>query len=530
MLVRSTLLGRLCLIISVCIAASVVAVAPAAAASAVSVTGGTVQGFPRDGVMTYLGVPFATAERFALPHAAAPWPGVRRADQHGPQCPQALPTPGISLPSSVPFPTSENCLNIDLYVPPHAAGHRLPVMVYLFGGAFVLGSNLQYDSPAELARTGNVIVAVPNYRVGPFGFLALPELAAESDGATGTYGIADQQFALRWVRDNIGRFGGDPHNVTIFGESAGGMSVCSQLAARGSAGLFTKAIVQSGACEDSPLVPPPVREGYRRSAAYAASLGCTERASRVACLRSLPIEKLLDSPTTKFNSAAITWTPFRDGVVVARTPGEALAAGAASHIPMIVGSNAEEGGTFVALFDYAQGKVPTAAGYRDEIRTLYPDHWRQILATYPVSRYGSPTRALSAVYTDSLFACPADQTTRSAAAGGTTVWQYRSTAAPLGENPVLPGAFHASDIPYLFNRLGGIPIPWTGKPAQLAAQWKRQWTTFAHTGNPNGPGLPAWTPWTRYHQRFLSIGVESSHMRGGFTSLHRCGFWKSLAN
>ena len=505
---------------------------PAAQATptAVRVTGGAVTGVDRDGVDTYLGVPFASAARFAPPGRARPWPGVRAATQHGPQCPQALPAPGVTIPSEVPIPspTSEDCLSVDLYVPENAAGRDLPVMVYLYGGAFVLGSDSQYDAPSEIARSGDVIVAVPNYRVGPFGFLALPELAAQNGGVSGTFGIADQQFALRWVHDNIGAFGGNPRDVTIFGESAGGMSVCLQLAAPGSRGLFRRAIVQSGGCARSPLVPPSQAEGVRRSIDYAAGVGCADARTRLACLRRLPIDRLLDSPTTKFDSAAVTWTPFLDGTVLDRTPEDALRGGAAAGMPLIVGSNANEGATFVALFEYvSRQRVPTEQSYAQTVRSLYPARADRVLALYPVSRYGSAAGALAAVYTDSLFACAAQVTTEAATAGGARVWQYELRAQPLGANPALPGAFHAADIPYLFNRLGGIPVPWTGASASFAARMKRQWSTFARTGDPNAPGLPAWTAWSPSTQRFLALELPGSAMRSGFAEAHHCGFWLS---
>ncbi|GAA2047819.1 carboxylesterase/lipase family protein [Williamsia deligens] len=499
-----------------------------AAPGAIRVAGGSVSGFERDGVTTYLGVPFASTARFAPPGPARPWSGVRSATQHGPQCPQALPTPGFSIPSSVPIPspTSEDCLSVDLYVPHNAAGRDLPVMVYLYGGAFVLGSNAQYDAPAEIARSGDVIVAVPNYRVGPFGFLALPELAAQNGGVSGTLGIADQQAALRWVRDDIGAFGGNPRDVTIFGESAGGMSVCLQLAAPGSRGLFRRAIVESGGCARSPLVPPSQAEGVRRSEAYAAQVGCRDPRTRLSCLRRLPIDRLLDSPTTRFDGAAVTWTPFLDGTVLTQTPEDALRGGAARGMPLIVGSNANEGALFVLLFDYvSRQRLVTEASYRRTVEELYPGRAGRILAAYPSSRYGSPARALTAVYTDSLFACPAQTTVAAATQGGARVFQYRFTVAPVGDNPVLPGAFHAAEIPYLFNRLGGVPIPWTGASAAFAAQIKRQWSTFARTGSPNGPALPRWAPWSSSDQRYLSMAIPGSTMREGFSSLHACRLW-----
>jgi para-nitrobenzyl esterase len=504
--------------------------APASgAAPSVVVDGGAISGVELDGITEYLGVPFASAGRFVAPGPAAPWPGVHRADSHSAQCPQALPLPiDVAVPMGGPLPAnSENCLSIDLYVPRDAAGRNLPVMVYLYGGAFVLGANQQYDSPSEMVRDGDVIVAIPNYRVGPFGFLALPELAAETGGATGNYGIEDQQFALRWVRDNIASFGGNPTDVTLFGESAGGMSVCTQISSPGSKGLFTRAIVESGGCANSPLVPPTKAEAFDRSERYAAEMGCTDVATRLACLRAAPIDRLLDSSTTGFTSPEVTWTPSIDGVVLTHTPEQALRDGAAADIPMIVGSNADEGGTFLVLFDYLQGRIPSAASYAESVRGTYGDQAENVLAEYPVTAYPSPAAALSTVWTDSLFACPALDTTEATATGGGTVWQYRFADAPLGPNsPILPGAFHAAEIPYLFTRLGGVAVPWTGDAATLARQMKQRWTAFARTGNPNGPGLPQWDTWNA-SSAALDIDRTAQVMRSDFADLHRCAFWRA---
>lgn len=435
------------------------------------------------------------------------------------------------MPNSVPFPSSEQCLSMDLYVPPGASAARpLPVMVYLYGGAFLLGSTWQYDSPVDLVRRGKVIVAVPNYRVGPLGFLSLPELAARNGGVSGTLGILDQQFALKWLQKNVARFGGDPRNVTLFGESAGGMSVCLQVASPGSRGLFSRAIVQSGACARSPLVPPAREVGYQRSIKYAASLGCTNPRTRLTCLRRLPVDRLLDSPTTKFDSAVATWTPFKDGVVVADTPEDALRNGAARGMPLIVGSNSEEGSTFVALFDYMKARIPTDASYRTMVHDLYGADAAKVLAMYPSSRYSSPANAAATVYTDSIFACSAQATLEAAAAGGARVWQYQFEEAPFGRSqPLLPGAFHASELPYLFSRLGGVPLPWTGASTKLADQMQKQWATFATTSTPTASGLPAWSTWTPSRQQFLSITAQRAKMAGGFTRVHQCDFWSSLS-
>ncbi|WP_330181440.1 carboxylesterase family protein [Nocardia sp. NBC_01503] len=492
-----------------------------------TVTTGAVRGIHADGIDQYLGIPFAAstagADRFAPPRPAPSWTGVRPADTHGPQCPQSPPLP--NLPDLQP--SSEDCLSIDLYVPEHASGATLPVMVWLYGGAFVLGSNAQYDSPARLVREGQVIVAVPNYRVGPFGFLALPELAAADGGSTGTYGTLDQQAALRWIRDNAPAFGGDPGNVTLFGESAGGMSVCTQLASPSARGLYAKAIVESGSCARSPLAPPTTATAYQRSGDYAASLGCGDPATRLPCLRALPVDRLLSSPTTALNTMAVTWSPVRDDVVITSTPEDALADGVARGVPLIVGSNAGEGATFLLLLDYLHGTVPGASDYRTWVRGLFDDATTaRVLARYPLPEFDSPTAAKTQVITDGFFACPALFTTRAARRGGATVWQYQFNDAPLGWNPLLPGAFHGAEVPYVFSALMGVHIPLPASADLLSLHIQQSWAHFAHTGDPRTSDFTPWPSDTS--TTTLELGSDRVSLGDNFSQQHRCDLWSDI--
>ncbi|MFJ1455193.1 carboxylesterase/lipase family protein [Nocardia sp. N2S4-5] len=510
--------------------------ATAQPADIVTVTGGDVSGVAADGIVKYLGIPYAAPTggdtRFAPPRPVPPWPGVRSATGHGPQCPQKGFVPGTA-PTG---PTSEDCLSIDLYVPQGARGRNLPVMMFIYGGGYVTGANSQYDAPARMVAEGDVIVAIPNYRLGPFGFLSLPELAAETGGATGTLGIQDQQAALRWIHDNAHAFGGDATNVTIFGESAGGGSVCTHLASPASDDLYTKAIVESGACSRSPLTPSDREKSFARSQAYADSLGCTDPATQLTCLRNLPAATLLDSPTTQFGGSTPTWVPNIDGVVVTRNLDTALARSTERQVPLIVGSNSNEGALFIARSDYAQGHVPDTASYEQYVRRSFGTFADQVLAQYPVQQYPTPAAAQSAVITDGLFACPALFTSRLARDTGHPVWQYEFDQAPLGEaNPLLPGAFHASELPYLFTSLMNVPIPWTGQSDAFARQMQRWWTTFAHTGNPNTPEGPQWASWPSPADHEvdgapLKMRATGSVMSEGFATAHHCALWSERSH
>ncbi|MGW4716679.1 carboxylesterase/lipase family protein [Nocardia sp. NPDC004260] len=499
----------------------------------VVVTGGAISGRAVDGITEYFGIPFAAPTggeaRFAPPRPVSPWPGVRPARDHGPQCPQTGYLPGI--PSLAP--TGEDCLTIDVYAPDGDRDRARPIMVFFHGGGYLDGSNTEYDGPTRMAADGDVVVAIPNYRLGPFGFLALPELAAESGGATGTVAIQDQQAALRWLRDNADVFGGDPDNITIFGESAGAVSVCTHFAAPGSDALFAKAIIQSGPCAQAPLAPSDRADAFARSQRYADSVGCGDAATRLACLRALPVSRLLDSPIARSEGENPIWFPAIDGVVITRTLDEGLV-GDARKAPILIGTTTAEGALIVAETDYARGHIPDAASYERFVRRSFGADADRVLARYPLDRFPSPAAAQVAVITDSELACPTLSTSRTARDAGHPLWQYEFDQAPLGDaNPVLPGAFHSAELYYLLSRFMGVPIPWTGASAAFAAQMRRWWTTFAHTGDPNAPGSPEWQPWPASTGNgpdgsALLMRATGSVMTDDFAARHDCAFWAEI--
>ncbi|WP_169811669.1 carboxylesterase/lipase family protein [Nocardia shimofusensis] len=495
----------------------------------VTVTGGEIAGSATHGTIGFLGIPFAASTtgeaRFGSPEPAPSWPGIRPAHSHGPSCPQNGFVPG--LPPAAP--TSEDCLTIDVYAPDGVPDRPLPVMVFFHGGGFTTGSNSQY-TPTRMVADNDVIVAIPNYRLGPFGFLSLPELAAESGGATGTIGIQDQQAALRWMRDNARAFGGDPANVTIFGESAGGGSVCAHFAAPASDGLFHKAVVQSGSCVRSPMVPGGRDESFARSARYAESVGCGDPATRLSCLRALPAATLLAAPAVEPDESAPTWVPTVDGAVITRQPEAALRRDD-RKTPLIIGSNSNEGAQLVAESEYARGRIPDAASYAGYVRRTFGPYADAILDRYPIAQYPSPAAAQSAVVTDGLFACPALWTSHLARDTGHPVWQYEFDQAPFGAaDPLLPGAFHSAELLYLFTGIMGVPVPWTGASAAFAERMQRWWSTFARVGDPNEPGAQQWQAWPapnaeRTDGPALAMRATHSTMTDDFALRHNCAFW-----
>ncbi len=535
------------LVLLVVVAPAVVAgVAPASALSLipgedVTTASGTVRGNVDLDHREFDGIPFAAPPtgklRWRPPQPVTPWSGERAATSKGPSCPQAVPKVGIALPGS-----SEDCLTLDVETPPVAQSKHLPVMVWFYGGAYELGATSQYD-PTPLVTKGGVIVVAVNYRVGPLGFLALPGLAAESaHGSAGNYGLLDQLAGLTWVRQNIAAFGGDPKNVTIFGESAGGNSVCQQLASPLSAGLFQRAIVQSGGCGGTELGSISTSTAYARGQAYAQAVGCSSPvpATELACLRGTSFDDLLKPPAAQFTSMAITFVPDVDGWVEPHSLGTAFSTGAYHHVPVLIGGQHDEGRLFVALFYHLlTGGRPSAADYASDVRAVFGSAAPAILAEYPASRFGSTDLAEAQVWTDGLFACTGLRAARGlgglGTGHGTPLYAYEFTdpAPPLTNlDPLMPlGDFHGSDLFYLFAQALEIPVVYlTPAQQQLSTQMTSYWTTFARTGNPNSattPTWPAWSPSAPKVQDLTSIG-SAPVPATTFSTDHDCGFWGSL--
>src|SRR5215467_8281513 len=356
-------------------------------------TNGPVRGLANGAVDEFLGIPYAAppvgALRWQPPQPAASWSGVRDATQFAPHCPQ--------LPS--PFgqgSTSEDCLYLNVFTPSHhKTGSHFPVMVWIHGGALVTGESNDYD-PTALAADGVTVVTI-NYRLGALGFLAHPALA-DANGQSGDYGLMDQQGALRWVQRNIASFGGNPHNVTIFGESAGGLSTLSQVASPQARGLFERAIVESGSYN---LTQASLASAEAAGEAFAAKAGCSSQTA--ACLRSLPVTTILANENTA------GYTPNINSEVLPRTLGTAFATGNFNRVPVINGTNRDEWRLFVALSELA-GNPVTTSNYQSMISSTLgvpPVVAAIIAAKYPLNAFPSPSIALGAVGTDAIFACPA---------------------------------------------------------------------------------------------------------------------------
>ncbi|MBP2474650.1 para-nitrobenzyl esterase [Crossiella equi] len=484
--------------------------------SLVRVDGGQLRGVVAADHRSFQGIPYAAPPEGGLrwrdPEPVRPWTGVREATKPGSPCPQE------GTPYAPTRSTDEDCLFLNVTTPRHGKGK--PVMVWLHGDG-VVGSGALFDG-VPLATAGDVVVVTVNYRLGVFGGFGLPGLAG-----SGTFGLADQQAALRWVRDNIAAFGGDPGNVTLFGTSYGASATTAHLVSPSARGLFHRASVHSGqammplpAGAVLPGVPAvdwftwrALAETEQLGTAMAAELGCAEQA--LDCMRKLPVDKLF--PLMRlFQSHAF------GGPLLPEVPAAALRAGKAHPVPVVLGMTRDEHRTFTGLF---RGEVKPEE-YPVLLREAFGDKAERIERAYPVAEHGSPALAWSAVLTDGLWA---KATAEQAGLGAGKTWAYvfndREAPSYLPFPPGFPpGAFHASDTPYLFP---DKEFRANARPDQraLAERMTRQWTAFARTGSPNGPGLPHWPEYGA--GKVLGLDPAGSALVD-FAAQHRLGFWRGL--
>jgi para-nitrobenzyl esterase len=480
---------------------------------------GAVRGLANGAVDEFLGIPYAAppvgALRWHAPQPAASWPGVRAATAFAPHCPQpASPFGQASM--------SEDCLFLNVFTPSHQApGPGRPVMVWIHGGALVTGESDDYN-PAALVADGVTVVTI-NYRLGALGFIAHPALA-DSGGQSGDYGLEDQQAALRWVQRNIANFGGDPHDVTIFGESAGGLSTLSQVASPQARGLFHKAIVESGSYD---LTQAPLASAEAAGETFAVKAGCASQTA--ACLRSLPVSTVLA------DEDAGGYTPNLNREVLPQTLKTAFATGDFNRVPLVIGTNHDEWRLFVGLSEL-EGNPVTAANYQSMISATLgvPSAVAAVIAAkYPLSAFPSPSVALGAVGTDAIFACPALTIDQSVSRYVPTfAYEFNDENAPEVFLPPVSfpyGAAHASEIQYLFD-LPTTAFPGTLSPPQqrLATTMKEYWTNFAKRGFPSSFGSPFWPLFNRLGQRMQSLEPPTPQTETGFANTHNCAFWTAL--
>jgi para-nitrobenzyl esterase len=511
----------------------------------------TYQGIAAGDFTAFLGVRFAAAPtgalRFAPPTAPASVSGTIGATAFGSSCPQT------ASPFNV-LPTDEDCLFLNVYVPGAAvsASKNLPVMVFFHGGDFVDGSGSSYD-PTNMAIQGNTIVVTVNYRLGILGYMADAALSAQaSNGVSGNYGFEDQLFALKWIQQNIGAFGGNPHEVTIFGESSGAFSVCAAVVSPAGAGLLQRAISESGPC----AFPLPTQVAAEDLGATIVSDLCsseTTNAAIVTCLRSpaLSISTVLAEQNNVLSapgfSSIFDFFPNVDGVLIPEQPALALALGKYNHVPVIQGTNHDEGRYFVAVaFDLnpAVGAPLTAAEYPAAVEafaatfvteesttatstaTLVQQITQEILNEYPLRNFANPDEALSAVFGDGAFSCQANIANEIFSLSVPTFgYEFNDENAPMLFLPPVSfpyGATHTDELQFLFPF---APSLLSASEQQLATTMKSYWTNFARKGNPNGSGTAPWAAFNLLAGNVQSLIPPTPQIEFDFAKEHNCGFW-----
>lgn len=477
---------------------------------------GAVRGTVADDHRYFAGIPYAAppvgALRWQPPVPVAPWTGFRDATRPGARCIQ-------DTSSDVDRrPPSEDCLTLNVWTPP-PSDEPHPVMVWIHGGSFLNGSGDIYPA-RRLAGRGVVVVTI-NYRLGALGFLAHP--AFGSGGDIGNYGLADQQAALRWVRDNIAGFGGDPDRVTIAGESAGGMAVCDHLVAPGSRGLFSAAIIQSAPCQ-AQYDLPAAREA---STAYAADAGCPDPRVAADCLRSLPADRL-QAPLmyARFGTERLSG-PVAGTEALPENSFVAITGGKAARVPVMIGTTHDEHTLFAAL-QALRGRSFDAASYPELLAEAFGPHGPAVATLYPPDRYGGNVAlAYSAAVTAAEYACVADRMADALADQPVYAYEFGDRDAPapepLREAPFPVGAAHSLELRYLFD-VGGAP-PLDPAQQRLSEQMVDYWAGFVATGSP-GSDWPELTSGPAGERMWLE--PDANRVITNFEQKHHCAFWAGL--
>ena len=490
---------------------------------------GTVEGEEAGDVAVFKGIPYAHQpvgeRRFRPPETPAPtWDGTRDATEFGPRAPQPLLLTTLIDGIGTFVGEEDGCLNLTVWAPEDAEPGEKPVMYWIHGGAYNFGSN-RFPG-AALAEAGDVVVVAVNYRLNALGFFAHPEISAETPDAPTNFGYLDIRAGLEWVQRNVAAFGGDPDNVTIFGESAGGHAVLSLLTDPEAAGLFDRAISQSGPINE-PLYS--LSELETRGTEAAAELDC--EGDTLACLRDADPQALAEAYgvagalATGGSSGQVP--PVEqpglifgvDGEAVRDHPASLIENGEFHDVPVLLGGNAEE---YQFFLEFADDSVPESeTAYRERLQQVYGEFGDRIVDAYPVSDYGSVEAAYIDVNTDDFFLCSDVAVTDAITRNGGTAYRYLFDDTPTIPVTALaedPGAYHTAELSYVFGEIvtqQKLPTGING-PSDWKLQDRMQgyWTNFAASGDPNGADLPAW-PTANEKQRRVRLREKSVTVETG---------------
>jgi para-nitrobenzyl esterase len=507
---------------------SLVSSGSAAAQLTVRTANGSLRGAVSEGAREFLGVPFAQPPvydlRFAPPQPAQPWSGVRDATRQAPACIQFQPS-GVRNNQA----TSEDCLYLDVYTPADARpGDKLPVVFWMHGGGNTQGTGVIYGGQRFASLTHSIFVSI-NYRLGAYGWLALPQFADDTYGV-GNYGLLDQIAALKWVVSNIGAFGGDAHNVTIDGQSAGSTGVCDLMASPLATGLFSHAILESGPCSGATNSTSAAEDLGQQ---FAAAAGCTDPTAVVTCLRGAqPYALVIKGWTPNLvatEAKVVINRPTVGTPVLPVAPAQAIASGNWKKVPLLIGNVRSESKLLSAFGHFDM----TADEYAALIQSQFGANADAVLAHYPAADYPKPFYALAAVGTDSGNACR-------------SYWRAAQTAAqvPTWEeefnDPTSPTLFgfqppgidmsnaHSAELAYLWNfTLGDRPL--TSEQLALGKQMDKYWAAFARSGNPNVAGQPTWPKVTADTHPVIELRPTGDTVSSTeFPAEHQCGFWATI--